>query len=97
MAVQAGSLTIADVYTGDATRIETPAVVDCGPRLPSDALWAQIAGTDTAARVTRVGDAVAARTVGEAIREGRAAALAALTPTGRRPGPSATTAGMVLS
>jgi hypothetical protein len=51
------------------------AVVDCGPRLADDSLW-----LDSDGSAIRVGDAIAARTVAEAIREGRNAALA-LDPT----------------
>ena len=65
------SVTTVHVFTGEANRLEAEAVIDCGPRLPNNEL-ARAIDRD----VTTVGDAVAARTVGDAIREGRASALA---------------------
>ena len=74
------------VFTGDHNEVTVAAVIDCGPRLPDDRLVAAPdapAGNgpgavfpDTISRpVVLAGDAVAPRTVAEAIREGRAAAL----------------------
>ena len=54
--------------SGDRSR---PAVlVDAGYRLPDDELW-----RSTGERITRAGDAVAPRTIHEAILEGRRRAL----------------------
>ena len=62
------------MWTGEQ-RWDLPcaAVVDCGHRLPDDALWR--ARPD----LPRAGDCVAPRTVHEAVREGRRAAYAAVT------------------
>jgi 2,4-dienoyl-CoA reductase (NADPH2) len=57
---------VEDRYSGARRSIPCVAVVDCGFRLPSD----PIAGASS-----RVGDAVAPRTVHEAILEARRAAL----------------------
>jgi hypothetical protein len=46
-------------------------------------LWDAVAASDVASRIVRVGDAVATRTVAEAIREGRTAGLQLRNP--RRP------------
>jgi 2,4-dienoyl-CoA reductase (NADPH2) len=46
----------------------TGAVIDAGPRLPDDTLW-----LESGARHRRVGDAVAPRTIHEAILEARRA------------------------
>lgn len=74
--VATGSAALVNVFTGEQTTIEAAAVVDASARLPDDELWAAIDGPST-----RVGDAVAPRTVAEAIREGRAAGLAIPAPT----------------
>ncbi|MBD0323964.1 MAG: hypothetical protein ICV72_11355, partial [Aldersonia sp.] len=59
-----------DVHTGEQKVVPCAAIVDCGHRLPEDALsWRH-------PHTVRAGDCVAPRTVLEAIREGRAAALA---------------------
>ncbi len=58
-------------YTGLTTVIACAALVDCGTLLPDDALWRA-----TGERHPRAGDAVAPRTIHEAILEGRRAALA---------------------
>ena len=54
-----------DRYSGQRRTIECVAVVDCGFRVPTDPL-AEVAA--------QVGDAVAPRTVHEAVLEGRRAA-----------------------
>ena len=65
---------VEDRFTGDTVTLKAAVVVDAGPRLPDDALFeAAHAG---GAHVTRAGDAVAPRTVYEAVLEGRRAALA---------------------
>jgi hypothetical protein len=58
---------VEDRYSGERRSIQAAAVVDCGFRLPDDPL-------DGAA--LQAGDAVAPRTVHEAVLEGRRAALA---------------------
>lgn len=79
--VQVGEATVTTEHllTGERRQLDAVLVVDCSPRLPND---------EPASGVTRslirVGDAVAARSVGEAIREGRAAALAIETGTKRQ-------------
>ncbi|MGI9615512.1 MAG: mycofactocin system FadH/OYE family oxidoreductase 1 [Acidimicrobiales bacterium] len=74
--VDAASVTVANAYTAVLTSLDAPVLVDCSPRLPADDLWDQLQDEDDPGRMIRVGDAVAARTVAEAIREGRAAGLA---------------------
>jgi hypothetical protein len=61
----AGRLTLEDSMTADRREIATAAVVHCGHRLPENALGEELA----------IGDAVAPRTVYEAVLEGRRAAL----------------------
>jgi len=63
--VRPGSVEVEDRYSGKRRIIEAVAVVDCGFRLPTDPL------VDATAQV---GDAVAPRTVHEAVLEGRRAA-----------------------
>ena len=67
----AGAAGLADVWTGIVDEVAVGAVVHCGPRAP--------AAIPSGARGVRVGDCVAPRTVLEAVREGRAAALTLLT------------------
>jgi hypothetical protein len=57
---------VEDRYSGERRTIACAAVVDCGFRIPSE----PIDGT------TQIGDAVAPRTVHEAVLEARRAALA---------------------
>jgi mycofactocin system FadH/OYE family oxidoreductase 1 len=68
--VTSSAAIVEDVFTGVTTAIEAAVVVDAGHRLPEDTLWR--------AHVTlrRAGDAVAPRTIYEAVLEGRRAALA---------------------
>ncbi|OZM82579.1 FAD-dependent oxidoreductase [Pseudonocardia sp. MH-G8] len=68
--VERGRAVLEDVWTGAAREIDCALVLDCGHRLPDDALWA------ARPHLPRAGDCVAPRTVHEAVREGRAAALA---------------------
>jgi hypothetical protein len=65
--VHAGHVEVEDRFSGDRRTIACAALIDCGFRLPSDA----IAGADLSA-----GDCVAPRTIYEAVLEGRRAALA---------------------
>ncbi|GAA4747763.1 NAD-binding protein [Actinomycetospora chibensis] len=62
-----GSATVADVVTGATTSLPAEVLVDAGPRRAP-------AGPAPRADLYVVGDAVATRTVAEAVREGRAAA-----------------------
>jgi 2,4-dienoyl-CoA reductase (NADPH2) len=68
-AVKKGSIEVEDRFSGERRTMPAAALVDCGHRLPDDSL-AGVAGA------LRVGDAVAPRTIHEAILEGRRAALA---------------------
>ena len=61
---------VEDVFTGEAREIEARVVIDAGHRLPEDTLWR------AHPTLSRAGDAVAPRTVYEAVLEGRRAALA---------------------
>jgi hypothetical protein len=70
-AVAPGAVTLEDRFTGEQRTVEATAVVDCGFRLTHDAL-----AEEADRPVLVVGDAVAPRTVLEAILEGRRAALA---------------------
>ncbi len=60
--VRPGSVEVEDRYSGERRIIEAVAVVDCGFRVPTDPL---------ADATAQVGDAVAPRTVHEAVLEGR--------------------------
>lgn len=78
-----GTVAIEHRFSAERTELEAAAVIDCGHRLPADdGLGVGVGLADAhGAAVVAVGDAVAPRTVGDAIREGRAAALA-LAPAG---------------
>jgi mycofactocin system FadH/OYE family oxidoreductase 1 len=65
-----GTALLEDVWTGEQRRIDCAVLVDCGHRLPDDALSRQRPGTPQA------GDCVAPRTIREAVLEGRRRALA---------------------
>jgi mycofactocin system FadH/OYE family oxidoreductase 1 len=67
-AVADGRAVLEHVWTGARRSVPCAAVVDCGHRLPDDALWR--ARPD----LPRAGDCVAPRTVHEAVLEGRRAA-----------------------
>jgi 2,4-dienoyl-CoA reductase (NADPH2) len=60
-----------DVWTGEEFALPATVLIDCGHRLPDDALYQQLGDS----RIRRAGDCVAPRTVHEAILEGRRAAL----------------------
>ena len=62
---------VEDRYTGSVSEIPCAVLVDCGTLLADDELWRA-----TGERHVRAGDAVAPRTIHEAILEGRRAALA---------------------
>jgi mycofactocin system FadH/OYE family oxidoreductase 1 len=63
-----GRAVLEHVWTGERREIDCAAVVDCGHRLPDDALWR------ARPHLPRAGDCVAPRTVYEAVLEGRRAA-----------------------
>ena len=66
-----GGVVVEDRFTGDRQELKAAVLVDAGPRLPDDRL-----GDATGHRHARAGDAVAPRTIYEAVLEGRRAALA---------------------
>lgn len=68
--VRAGRAWLEHVWTGERRSVPCAAVIDCDHRLPEDTLWR--ARPD----LPRVGDCVAPRSVHEAVREARRAALA---------------------
>jgi 2,4-dienoyl-CoA reductase (NADPH2) len=70
LTVTSSAAVVEDVYTGDVRDIEAAVVIDAGHRLPEDTLWRAHPA------LRRAGDAVAPRTVYEAVLEGRRAALA---------------------
>jgi 2,4-dienoyl-CoA reductase (NADPH2) len=57
---------VEDRFTGEPRALPVDVLVDAGYRLPDDRLWRA-----TGERMPRAGDAVAPRTVHEAILEGR--------------------------
>ncbi len=67
-AVTGGRAVLEHVWTGERREIPCAAVIDCGHRLPDDALWR------AHPHLLRAGDCVAPRTVYEAVLEGRRAA-----------------------
>jgi 2,4-dienoyl-CoA reductase (NADPH2) len=69
--VTADVVTVEDRWSGARRLLPAAVLVDAGPALPDDALWRA-----TGERHVRAGDAVAPRTIHEAILEGRRAALA---------------------
>ena len=58
------------VKIGEAREVKAALVIDAGHRLPADGLWRERPD------LPRAGDAVAPRTIYEAVLEGRRAALA---------------------
>jgi 2,4-dienoyl-CoA reductase (NADPH2) len=69
--VAPGAIQLEDRFTGEPREVQVVALVDAGYRLPEDRLWRA-----TGERLVRAGDAVAPRSIHEAILEGRRAALA---------------------
>jgi 2,4-dienoyl-CoA reductase (NADPH2) len=63
--VRPGVADLQDRFTGEAREVKAQLVVDAGHRLPNDALWR------ARPQLSRAGDAVAPRTIYEAILEGR--------------------------
>jgi mycofactocin system FadH/OYE family oxidoreductase 1 len=83
IAVGSATVTVVDKFSGQSQTLPATAVVDCGARRPEDGLW-----HSTGSTLARAGDAVAPRTVLEAVLEGRRAAQAVVTGAGaRRPQP----------
>ncbi len=72
-------VTVENRYSGKRRVIEAALFVDAGFLLPEDALWRASGG-----RQPRAGDAVAPRTIHEAVLEGRRVALALGACDGRR-------------
>ncbi|MBF6555223.1 MAG: mycofactocin system FadH/OYE family oxidoreductase 1 [Acidimicrobiales bacterium] len=67
--VEGGRAVLEDVWTGERRTVECGALVDCGHRLPDEALYTARPGT------LRAGDCVAPRGVLEAVLEGRRRAM----------------------
>lgn len=80
-AVAPGSVQVEHRFTGEGRTLPAAVVIDAGYRLPDDRLWRA-----TGERLPRAGDAVAPRTVYEAILEGRRVALAL--PAAEAPAPA---------
>jgi len=68
-AIGRSSVTVEHVHSG-AEMVLGGLIVDCGPRLPDTSLWFETGGQHQ-----RVGDAIAPRTIHEAIREARRVVL----------------------
>ncbi|MGH3630200.1 MAG: FAD-dependent oxidoreductase, partial [Sciscionella sp.] len=68
-----GTAVIEDSITGQRQELDCAAIVHCGHRLPAPSLWVEDP------RVVVIGDAVAPRTIHEAILEGRRGAMAVAT------------------
>ena len=68
--VRPGVADLVDRFTGESREVKAALVIDAGHRLPSDALWR------ARPKLTRAGDAVAPRSIYEAVLEGRRAAEA---------------------
>jgi len=79
--IAAGRVHVDDVWTGQGRDLAASVLVDCGHRLPDEALYDERPGT------LRAGDCVAPRTVLEAVLEGRCRALeiSGAVPAGRIP------------
>lgn len=71
LSVSADSVETVHAFTGERQTIAADLLVDVAARHPNEELWAEAGGDHV-----RIGDAVAPRTVAEAIREGRAAGMA---------------------
>ncbi|MBS1837566.1 MAG: mycofactocin system FadH/OYE family oxidoreductase 1 [Actinobacteria bacterium] len=72
--VGAEGVSLEDRFSGQVARHDVGSVVDAGHRLPEDDLANEVAGLGPG-RVVVVGDAVAPRTVAEAVLEGRRAGV----------------------
>ncbi len=69
-----GQVAGVEVWTGEEFSLPAAVLVDCGHRLPDDALYLGLGDPG----IPRAGDCVAPRTLHEAVLEGRRAALAIL-------------------
>lgn len=65
-----GIVDVEERFSGATQQIEAVALIDCGPLLPNDALWRSTGKTNA-----RAGDAVAPRSIYEAVLEGRRVAM----------------------
>lgn len=72
--VRKADVVLSDRFSEDLDELAVTWVVDCGHRLPDDALAQQVTAS-TGHRVATAGDCVAPRTVAEAVLEGRRRAL----------------------
>jgi mycofactocin system FadH/OYE family oxidoreductase 1 len=68
--VRPGGAVVEDRFTGERTNLAAAVVIDAGPMLPDERLW-----ISSGRRSVRAGDAVAPRTIYEAVLEGRRVAL----------------------
>jgi 2,4-dienoyl-CoA reductase (NADPH2) len=73
-AVEPAGAVVEDRFTGERSVVKAAAVVDAGARLPDERLFDEMEAAGT--RLERAGDAVAPRTIYEAVLEGRRVALA---------------------
>jgi 2,4-dienoyl-CoA reductase (NADPH2) len=74
VAVKKGVAVLRDRFTGADREVRAAVVVDAGHRLPDESTWQQVLDR-TGRKVPRSGDAVAPRTIHEAILEGRRVAI----------------------
>jgi hypothetical protein len=70
-AAHAGEVVVEDRFTGEQSGLKAAVLIDAGHRLPDEELWEA-----SERRHVRAGDAVAPRTIYEAVLEGRRAAFA---------------------
>lgn len=74
--VKKGAVEVEDRFSGERRTIKAATVIDCSHRLPDETVYRSLADGAHTGRVVRSGDAVAPRTILEALREGRAAVAA---------------------
>ena len=74
VAVKKGVAVLRDRFTGADREVRAAVVVDAGHRLPDESTWQQVLDR-TGRKLPRSGDAVAPRTIHEAILEGRRVAI----------------------
>lgn len=75
--VKKGSVEVEDRFSGERRTVKAAVVIDCSHRLAEESTYREVAEAAGPGRVVaRAGDAVAPRTILEAIREGRAAVAA---------------------
>lgn len=72
--VEPAGAVVEDRFTGETSVVKAAAVIDAGARLPDTALYDALEATGT--RLPTAGDAVAPRSIYEAVLEGRRVALA---------------------